>query len=104
MGGFERDTYFRKNLVFLHNKDNFLQGMDTEDVPIITIPYPNEGEMVLATSSLAGNEYRDVPPEKNKKVDYPGRSVLYSRQFRPLTRIITTEYRNPPSGEPCINP
>jgi hypothetical protein len=100
MGGFERDIYFRKNLVIPCTKDNFLEGIRTEDVTFMTIPYPSEGEKVLATSPPPGKKCRDIPPEKNNIVDYPGRSVLYSRQFRPLTRIISTEYRNPPSGEP----
>lgn len=102
MGGFERDV--RKNLIFLYNKDTFLQGMGTDDVTFMTNPYPSEGEMVLELSAPAGNECRDIPPEKNNIVAYPGRSVLYSRQFHPLTRMISTEQRNHPSDEPWINP
>jgi hypothetical protein len=98
MGGFERD--FRKNLIYLHNKDNFFQSMGTEDVTFMTIPNPSDGEKVLALSAPPGNECRDILPEKNKKSDYPGRSVLYSRQFRPMTRMISPEYRNPSSDEP----
>jgi hypothetical protein len=100
MGEFEEDTNSRKNLAFLNNKDNFPKGMCTEDVPFITVSYPSAGEKTLTASSPLGNSCRDIPHKKNDIVDYPGRSVLYSRQFRPLNRIISTEYKKTPSGEP----
>jgi hypothetical protein len=100
MGEFEGDTNSKKNLVFLNNKDTYPQGMGTEDVTFITVSYPSAGEKTLPASSPPGNSCRDIPPQKNDSVDYPGRAVLYSRQFRPLNRIISTEYKKTPSGEP----
>jgi hypothetical protein len=100
MGEFEGDTHSQKNLAFLNTKDTVPQGMGTEDVTFITVSYPSAGEKTLPASSSPGNSCRDIPPKKNDSVDYPGRSVLYSRQFRPLNWIISTEYKKPPSGEP----
>jgi hypothetical protein len=100
MGEFEGDTNAKKNLAFLNNKDNFPHGTCTEDVTFITVSYPSAGDKTLTASSPPGNSCRDIPDKKNDSVDYPGRSVLYSRQFRPLNRIISTEYKKPRSGEP----
>jgi hypothetical protein len=97
MGGFEGDTNSKKNLAFLNNKGNFAHRMCTEDVTFITVSYPSAGEKALTASSPPGNSCRDIPHKKN---DYPGRSVLYSRQFRPLNWIISTEYKKPESDEP----
>jgi hypothetical protein len=99
-GGCEEDTGPRENTAFPDNdEDNFPQGMCTEDVTAITVSYPSAGEKRVPVSSPAGTCYRNIPPEKNDSVNYPGRSVLYSRQFRPLDRIITTDYNNPRLGE-----
>ena len=100
MGGFEGDANFRKNQAFLNNKDNFPTGIRTEDVTFITVSYSSEGAKTLPASSPQENNCRDIPPKKNDIVDYPGRFVLYSRQFRPLNRIISTEDKTHQSGEP----
>ena len=100
MGEFEGDTNSKKTLAFLDNKDNFPQGMGTEDLTFITVSNPSAGEKTLTASSPQRNRCRDIPDKKNDIVDYPGRSVLYSRQFRPLNHIISTEYKKPRSGEP----
>ncbi len=100
MGEFEGDTDSKKTLAFLNNKENFPQGMCAEDLTFITVSYPSVGEKTLTASSARGNSCRDIPDKKNEFVNYPGRSVLYSRQFRPLIRIISTEYKKTPSGEP----
>ena len=90
----------RKNPGFLKDEDTFPQGLCTRDVTFVTISYPSLGEKTLPASSPPGDSCRDIPPTKNDCVDYPGRSVLYSRQFRPLNRIISTEYKKQQSGEP----
>jgi len=95
MGEYKGDTNARKNLTFLNTKDNDPKGMCTEDVTFITVSYPSEGKKPLAASTPLGNSCSDIPPKKNDSVDYPGRSVLYSRQFRPLNRIISKEYQKP---------
>jgi hypothetical protein len=100
MSGFEGDTNSKKNLTFLNNEDNFPNSMCPEEVTFITVSYPSAGEKTVPASSPPGNSCRDIPHKKNDSVDYPGRSVLYSRQFRPLTRIISTEYKKPRSDEP----
>jgi len=98
MDEFEGDPNSRKNLKFLNNKDNFPNGMSTEDVMFITVSFPSAGEKTLTASSPLRNSCRDIPLKKNDIVDYPGRSVLYSQKFRPLNRIITTEYKKPQSA------
>jgi hypothetical protein len=100
MSGFEGDTNSKKNLAFLNNADNFPKGMCTEDVTFITVSNSSAGDKTSPASSPPGNSCRDIPHKKNDSVDYPGRSVLYSRQFRPLNRTISTEYKKPQSGEP----
>ena len=100
MGGFEGDTNSRKNLAILNNKGNFPNCVCTEDVTFITVSYPSTDEKTLTASSPPENNCRDIPHKNNDSVVYPGRSVLYSRQFRPLNRIISTEYKKPQSGEP----
>jgi len=98
MGGFEEDNGPQENPAFLHDEDNFPKGMCNGDVTFITVSYPSLRGKTLTASSPPENSCRDNPPKKNDSVDYPGRSVLYSRQFRPLNRIISTEYKNPPVG------
>jgi hypothetical protein len=95
MGGFEEDNGPQENPAFLHEGDNFPRGLCTVDGTFMKISCLSAGEKTLPASSLQGNSCRDIPPEKNDVV-YPGRSVLYSRQFRPLNRIISSEYKTPP--------
>jgi hypothetical protein len=90
MIGFEEYTRSRENPAFLHDEDNIPRGLCMGDVTLITVSFPSAGEKKLPVSSPQGNSCRDIPPEKNNVV-YPGRSVLYSRQFRPLNRIISTK-------------
>ena len=104
MGGLDGDADSRKNPAFLNDRDNFPKGIRTEEVMLIPVSYSSPGEKTITASSLPGNSCRDISGKKNDIVDYPGRSVLYSRQFRPLNHIISTEYKKPRSGEPWINP
>jgi hypothetical protein len=99
MGEYEGDADARKNLTFLNTKDNDPRDMGNEKVTFITVSYSSAGEKTFAASSPAGKSCRDIPQKKNESVDYPGRSVLYSRQFSPLNRITSTDYQKP-SGEP----
>jgi len=100
MGGFEEDNGPRKSPGFLYDEDNFPHGMCTGDVTFNRVSYPSLGGKTLTASVAPKNSLRDIPPEKNDSVVYPGRSVLYSRQFRPLNRIISTEDKKTLSGEP----
>ena len=97
MGGLDGDTDSRKNTAFLNDGDNFPKGIPTEVVTLIPVSYPSPGEKTVTASSLPGNRGRDISGKQNDIVDYPGRSVLYSRQFRPLDRIISTN-KKPPVG------
>jgi hypothetical protein len=98
MAGCEGENGHRKNPGFLKDEDTFPKGLCTGDVTFVTVSYPFLGEKTLPASSQPGNSCRDIPPNKNDSVVYPGRSVLYSRQFRPLNRITPAEYKNPPVG------
>lgn len=80
MGGSEGDIESQKNPVFLHEKDNYPKGIRTEDIAQIPVVYPSAGKLMI----------------KNDSVVYPGRSVLYSRKFHPLDRIINSESKKPP--------
>jgi hypothetical protein len=84
MGGFEGDTHSRKNLVFLRYKDNFSEGLCTENVTFKTLPCSPQGDIMSGASSPPGNNSRDIPNKEKDGVKYPGRSVLYSRQLRPF--------------------
>jgi len=97
MGGLDGDADSRKNPAFLNDRDNFPKGIRTEEVMLIPVSYSSPGEKTITASSLPGNSCRDISGKKNDSVDYPGRSVLYSRQFRPLDRIISTN-KKPPVG------
>ena len=88
----------RKNPGFQNDGDKFPTGRFKGDITFVTVSYPSHGEKTLTASSLPGNSCRDISCKKNDIVDYPGRSVLYSRQFRPLNRITSTEYKTPPDG------
>ena len=95
MGGFDRDTDSRKNPAFLNDKDNFSKGMRSEEETLVPVSYPSAGDKTVTASLAQGNSCRDIPHKKDDIVDYPGRSVLYSRQFRPLDRIISTNKKPP---------
>jgi len=97
MGGLDGDTDSRKNPAFLNDRDNFSKGIRTEEPTLILVSYPLPGEKTVTASLPQGNSCRDISGKKNDIVDYPGRSVLYSRQFRPLDRIISTN-KKPPLG------
>ena len=98
MAGFEEDTGPQDHPAFLHDKDNFPPGMCPEDVTFIPVSYLPSGKKRLPAMSPQGNSCRDIPPKKYEHADYPGRSVLYSRQFRPLTHVVSTENKKPPVG------
>ena len=100
MIGFEENTRSRENPVFRHDENNLPEGMSRGDDSFVMVSYPLWGENTLPASSPQGNSCRDIPLTKNDNVNYPGRSVLYSRQFRPLNRILSTENKTPLSGEP----
>jgi hypothetical protein len=93
MGACERVTNAQKNLAFLDNTENFSHNTGTENVTIITVSYPLAGEKTVPVSSSQENGCRDIPPAKNDNVQYPGRSVLYSRQIRPLDQILSREQK-----------
>jgi hypothetical protein len=99
MDGFERDTNTEKNLAVLNFRNTVPRGLCSEDVTFITVSYPSAGEKNVPAPVPPGNSCRDSAQKKNNRVDYPGRSVLYSRQFRPFNRIISPESKKLPSGE-----
>jgi hypothetical protein len=104
MDGFEEDPNPRKNMIFLNSEDNFSNRMSTKDVMFITVLFPSATEKTLTTSSPRRNSCTEIPPKKNDSIDYPGRSVLYSRKFLPLNRIIDTDFKILPSEpEPSDN-
>jgi hypothetical protein len=100
MTGFEEDNGPQDPPAFLHDKDNFPHRMCPEDVTFVPVSYPSSGEKKLPPSCPQGNSCRDIPPKKNDSVDYPGRSVLYSRQFRPFTLENQHRIYIPRSGKP----
>ena len=98
MDKFEWDPNSRKNLAFLNSH------MSTKDVMFITVSFPSSTEKTLTASSPLRNSCTDIPHKKNDIIEYPGRSVLYSRKFLPLNRIINTDFKNPQSEpEPSGN-
>lgn len=96
MGGYERYKSPRKNPGFLNDEDNLPKGITKGDITIVTVCHPSPGEKTVTASSIPGNSCRDISGKKNDSVVYPGRSVLYSRQFHPLNRITSKEYKTPP--------
>jgi hypothetical protein len=91
MDGLDGDTDSQTPRSFPRDKDNFLRGIRSEHGAQIPVSYPSSG-----VSSPQGNSCREIPPDKNTIVDYPGRSVLYSRQLHPLDRILKPEHKKPP--------
>jgi hypothetical protein len=100
MGGLEANNIPQGNTAFLDDGDRFTRGVCTDDVAFITISTVAAGKESVSKSSPSGNSCMDISQKKNDSIHYPGRSVLYSRQFRPLNRVIITEYNNTLSGEP----
>ena len=98
MAATEEHTCYRVNPAFLHEKNTVTVGMCTEKITAITLSYPAAGDLTLYPLSPQGSNGANIPPKKNQCVDYPGRSVLYSRQFRPLAHVISTEIKKPPVG------
>lgn len=98
MGGYEGHNSPRKNPGLLNDEDDFPKGITKGDSTFVTVSPSSPGEKTVTASSLPGNSCRDISGKKNDSVDYPGRFVLYSRQFRPLDRITSTEYKTPPVG------
>ena len=99
MGGFEEHTCSQENPVFLHDGKIFSREMCTGDVTFITVSYPTSGEKTFIATSPQGNSCTEIPQKKNERVDYPGRSVLYSRQFRPFEPDNQHKKTQPPLGE-----
>ena len=98
MDKFEWDPNSRKNLAFLNSH------MSTKDVMFISVSFPSSTEKTLTASSPLRNSCTDIPHKKNDIIEYPGRSVLYSRKFLPLNRIINTDFKTPQSEpEPSGN-
>jgi len=100
MAATEEHTCSRANPAFLHEKNTVTRGMCTEKITAITLSYPAAGDLTLSPLSPQGNNCTEIPQKKNERVDYPGRSVLYSRQFRPLTPDNQQKIQNPRLGEP----
>ena len=88
-----------KTISFLESLPENERGTSCSDKLIVDeddrLSYPLPGEKTLPATSLPGNSGRDISGTKKDIVDYPGRSVLYSHQFRPLNRISSTEYQHP---------
>jgi hypothetical protein len=91
MGGFDRDIAFKTPPRFMNDKGNFPGEMNPAEITLTLVSYPSAGGKDITASSPQGNSCRDIPPKKDDVVHYPGRSVLFSRQFHPLDRIISTE-------------
>jgi hypothetical protein len=85
MAATEEHTCSPVNPAFPHDNNTVTGGMCTEKITAITLSYPAAGDLTLPSHSLQGSNGADIPEKKNERVDYPGRSVLYSRQFRPFT-------------------
>jgi hypothetical protein len=98
MGGHKGHYPPRTPPGFMSDEDNFPKGITKRDITFVTVSCPSPGEKTLPASSLPGNIGRDSSGDKNPIVDYPGRSVLYSGKFRPLNRIISSEFKKPPVG------
>lgn len=85
---------------FLRDENCVPGGMCTMDITSIAVSPMAAGEMTLPLLSLQGNNRTDIPQKKHERVDYPGRSVLYSRQFRPFTQDNQQKMQNPRLDEP----
>jgi hypothetical protein len=91
MGGFDRDIASKTPPRFMNDKGTFPGEMNPAEITPTPASYPSAGDNDVTASSPQGNRCRDIPPKKDDVVHYPGRSVLFSRQFHPLDRIISTE-------------
>jgi hypothetical protein len=85
MAATEEHTCSPVNPAFLHEKKSGTGGMCTEKITAITLSYPAAGDLTLPPLSSQGSNGADIQQKKDEHVHYPGRSVLYSRQFRPFT-------------------
>lgn len=90
MGSIEEYTPATKNLPFLHGGNAFPAGMRSGDVTFIPDSCPSAGEKMVPAPPPQETSCRNAPRKTNDRVTYPGRSVLYSGQFRPLNRTIGT--------------
>ena len=72
---------------------------NAEDVTFITVSYSSAGEKTLTASRPSENNCRDIPQKNDDRVEYPGRSVLYSGQFRPFNRITIADFKKRRFGE-----
>jgi len=100
MAATEEHTCSRINPAFLHEKNTVTGGMCTEKITAITLSFPEAGDLTLPALSLQGSNGADISQKKDERVDYPGRSVLYSRQFRPFTLDHQHKIIQPRSDEP----
>jgi hypothetical protein len=94
------NTDCRKNPVFPNIRDEFSRGICVEDFTMMTVPYSSAGEKTLPASLPPDTVGRDISQKKTENVKYPGRSVLYSGQFRPFNRITSADYKKPRFGGP----
>ena len=91
MGGFDRDIASKTPPRFMNDKGTFPSEMNPAEITPTPVSYPSAGENDVTAPSPQGDRCRDIHPKKDDGVHYPGRSVLFSRQFHPLDRIISTE-------------
>lgn len=98
MGGSEAENGSQELTEFLHHKNTLSHSMVTGDAAFITVSPPSAGEKSLPATSHQANGCNEIPGRDCGKIIYPGRSVLYSGQFRPLNRKMTTHYKQPPVG------
>jgi len=96
MGASGEDPGLEEKPTFLNDGDIFLTKTRVGKVRLKVVPYPSSREKMVPATSPQKNSCSELPDRKNDSVTYPGRSVLYSRQFRPLNRIQHTEDKNPP--------
>jgi len=75
----------------LNDKDTFPGEMNPAEITLTPVSYPSSGEKDGTALSPQGDSCSDIHHKKDDFVHYPGRSVLFSRQFHPLDRIIRTE-------------
>jgi hypothetical protein len=100
MGRLEGETGVQAHQKFLHDKDTFSRVTGTEDITFMTLSHISAEEKTVPVISPQGNRCGEIPQKNGDTVEYPGRSVLYSRHFHPMNRIISTHSQQPPLGEP----
>jgi len=98
MGGLGKESGLQEKPAILKDEDIFLKKTSTPKIRLKVVPYSSLRKKTVTTTSPLENSWRDVPDNKDGRVEYPGRSVLYSRQFRPLNRIQNAEDNEPPVG------